>query len=147
MLCFRCVCCITCGATTPGTSCQWQNNYSQCGPCASVAICPLCHRYYRDEEMIILCLHCDRWLHANCDGILTEDDAERAADFGYNCWFCRPITGHPGPCKLCEILNMELYKPINIKLVIQKPMLVEENISCAMLVTCVLLKVIYRVGQ
>ena len=93
----RCVRCVTCGATTPGIGCQWQNNYSQCGPCASISICPLCHRCYREDELIILCLHCERWLHANCDGILTEEEAERASDFGYHCCFCRPITGHAGP--------------------------------------------------
>ena len=40
-----------------------------------------------------------RWLHAHCDGILNEDDAERAAEFGYHCLYCRPTTGQAGPCK------------------------------------------------
>ena len=35
---YRCVCCETCGATTPGVACQWQNNYSQCGPCYSLCV-------------------------------------------------------------------------------------------------------------
>jgi histone-lysine N-methyltransferase MLL3 len=52
-----------------------------------------------EEELIIQCLACDRWLHALCDGLKNEDETERAADFGYNCKFCRPRTGHSGPCE------------------------------------------------
>lgn len=38
-----------------------------------------------------------RWLHANCDNMKTEDEAERMSDLGYNCLFCRPLTGAPSP--------------------------------------------------
>lgn len=42
---------------------------------------------------------CCRWLHSSCDGLKCEEDAEKAADYGYHCLFCRPKTDHPGPCK------------------------------------------------
>lgn len=36
-----------------------------------------------------------RWLHAKCDGMNTEDDCEKAADFGYHCINCRPEDEPP----------------------------------------------------
>lgn len=95
----RCVMCINCGTTTPGFGCNWQNNYTQCGPCRSKIDCPVCRHKYQDDEMIIQCLQCNRWLHALCDGLRSEDDMERAADYDYQCLFCRPKTGKDGPRK------------------------------------------------
>ncbi|XP_064643993.1 histone-lysine N-methyltransferase 2C-like isoform X4 [Lineus longissimus] len=95
--CKWCAVCVTCGTTQPGFSCTWQNQYSQCGPCASYSSCPSCQRKYSEDELIIQCTQCDRWLHAMCDGLKSEDDAERASDFGYQCMFCRVHTGVPGP--------------------------------------------------
>jgi len=40
-----------------------------------------------------------RWLHALCDGIYNEDEAELAIDHNYHCVVCRPITGAPAPGK------------------------------------------------
>lgn len=69
----RCVSCTQCGATSPGLRCDWQNNYTQCGPCASLAVCPVCVRSYREDELILQCRQCDRWalLHSTgaCLGI------------------------------------------------------------------------------
>ena len=42
-----------------------------------------------------------RWLHASCDGISSEDEAEIAIDHNYHCVLCRPITGAPAPGKPC----------------------------------------------
>ena len=33
-----------------------------------------------------------RWLHGSCDGLMSEEELDRAADYGYHCLFCRPIT-------------------------------------------------------
>jgi len=41
-----------------------------------------------------------RWLHALCDGISNEDEAELAIDHNYHCVLCRPTTGAPAPGKL-----------------------------------------------
>jgi len=41
-----------------------------------------------------------RWLHASCDGISNEDEAELAIDHNYHCLLCRPTTGVPAPGKL-----------------------------------------------
>ncbi|XP_060078098.1 histone-lysine N-methyltransferase 2C-like, partial [Ylistrum balloti] len=95
--CKWCVMCVNCGSTTPGFGCQWQNNYTQCGPCSSKQECPACQKYYHEDELVIQCVQCDRWIHGHCDQLKNEDDAERAADFGYHCLFCRPKTGQPGP--------------------------------------------------
>lgn len=57
----RCVSCTQCGATSAGLRCEWQNNYTQCAPCASLASCPLCQQDYNEEEIILQCRQCDRW--------------------------------------------------------------------------------------
>ncbi|CAH1773145.1 unnamed protein product [Owenia fusiformis] len=95
--CKWCANCTMCGSTSPGVGCSWQNHYTKCGPCHSHTICPACRRVYKDEDLIIQCTHCDRWLHALCDGLKNEEEAEIASDMGYQCLYCRSITGHPGP--------------------------------------------------
>lgn len=56
----RCVSCTQCGATTPGLRCDWQNNYTQCAPCASLATCPICLVDYSEGTIIVQCRQCDR---------------------------------------------------------------------------------------
>lgn len=56
----RCVSCTQCGATTPGLRCEWQNNYTQCAPCASLATCPICLVDYSEGTTILQCRQCDR---------------------------------------------------------------------------------------
>uniref|UniRef100_A0A8D0HU04 PHD-type domain-containing protein n=1 Tax=Sphenodon punctatus TaxID=8508 RepID=A0A8D0HU04_SPHPU len=58
--CKWCVWCRHCGATSPGLRCEWQNNYTQCAPCASLSTCPVCYRNYREEDLILQCRQCDR---------------------------------------------------------------------------------------
>ncbi|KYO46955.1 histone-lysine N-methyltransferase 2D isoform B [Alligator mississippiensis] len=88
--CKWCVWCRRCGATSPGLRCEWQNNYTQCAPCASLSTCPICYRNYREEELIIQCRQCDRWIHAICQSLDTEEEVERIADMGFDCTICRP---------------------------------------------------------
>lgn len=57
----RCVSCTQCGATTPGLRCDWQNNYTQCAPCASLATCPICLVDYNEGTVIVQCRQCDRY--------------------------------------------------------------------------------------
>lgn len=57
---FRCVCCMQCGASSPGFHCEWQNNYNHCGPCASLVTCPVCRENFMEEELLLQCQHCDR---------------------------------------------------------------------------------------
>ncbi|XP_031692125.1 histone-lysine N-methyltransferase 2C isoform X3 [Oncorhynchus kisutch] len=87
--CKWCVSCTQCGATSPGMRCDWQNNYTQCGPCASLASCPMCMRSYREDELIVQCRQCDRWIHACCQGLNTDEEVEKAADDGFDCTMCR----------------------------------------------------------
>ncbi|XP_042715177.2 histone-lysine N-methyltransferase 2C isoform X7 [Chrysemys picta bellii] len=88
--CKWCVWCRHCGATSPGLRCEWQNNYTQCAPCASLSNCPICFRNYREEELILQCRQCDRWMHAICQNLNTEEEVESIADIGFDCTMCRP---------------------------------------------------------
>lgn len=58
----RCVCCVQCGSSSPGFHCEWQNNYLHCGPCASLVTCPVCRENFMEEELLLQCQHCDRWV-------------------------------------------------------------------------------------
>uniref|UniRef100_UPI00398F2E3E histone-lysine N-methyltransferase 2C n=1 Tax=Pristiophorus japonicus TaxID=55135 RepID=UPI00398F2E3E len=113
--CRWCVSCLQCGATSPGFKCEWQNNYTQCAPCASLAVCPVCNKSYREEELIIQCRQCDRWIHAVCQNLNTEDEVETAADNGYDCFTCRqyatttPVTTSEGT-DLCLVTPQVIVK-------------------------------------
>lgn len=61
----RCVCCVQCGSTSPGFHCEWQNNYTHCGPCASLVTCPVCRENFMEEELLLQCQYCDRWVSAH----------------------------------------------------------------------------------
>ncbi|XP_060900714.1 histone-lysine N-methyltransferase 2C isoform X1 [Labrus mixtus] len=87
--CKWCVSCTQCGATTPGLRCEWQNNYTQCAPCASLASCPICLVDYSEGTTILQCRQCDRWFHATCQGLHSEEDVEKAADSSFDCTMCR----------------------------------------------------------
>ncbi|XP_031573347.1 uncharacterized protein LOC116307296 isoform X3 [Actinia tenebrosa] len=90
--CKWCVTCYDCDTLSPGKECEWQSNYTQCGPCASKITCPVCNIKYNENDLMIQCLNCDRWLHGSCDKLLTEDEVDKAAEYGYHCLFCRPKT-------------------------------------------------------
>ncbi|XP_044224947.1 histone-lysine N-methyltransferase 2C isoform X3 [Thunnus albacares] len=87
--CKWCVSCTQCGATTPGLRCDWQNNYTQCAPCASLATCPICLVDYNEGTIIVQCRQCDRWFHASCQGLHSEEDVEKAAESSFDCTMCR----------------------------------------------------------
>jgi len=93
--CKWCVTCQYCGSNDPGKNSIWHNNFTTCGPCASYSTCPVCKLEYTDGVLIIKCSKCDRWLHANCDSVKNEDDAEKCSDENYNCVLCRPIDVLP----------------------------------------------------
>ncbi|XP_021566107.1 histone-lysine N-methyltransferase 2C isoform X2 [Carlito syrichta] len=88
--CKWCVWCRHCGATSAGLRCEWQNNYTQCAPCASSSSCPVCCRNYREDDLILQCRQCDRWMHAVCQNLNTEEEVENVADIGFDCSMCRP---------------------------------------------------------
>ncbi|XP_075683472.1 histone-lysine N-methyltransferase 2C isoform X3 [Rhinoderma darwinii] len=89
--CKWCVSCNNCKAVTPGLRCEWQNNYTQCAPCASLSTCPVCGQNYVEEELIIQCRQCDRWSHGTCQSLNTEAEVESAADSGFDCAMCKPF--------------------------------------------------------
>ncbi|KAJ8375801.1 hypothetical protein SKAU_G00063810 [Synaphobranchus kaupii] len=95
--CKWCVSCTNCGATSPGPRCEWQNNYTQCAPCASLAACPVCLRNYREDELIVQCRQCDRWIHASCQNLNTDEEVENAANNAFDCTMC---SSHATPSQV-----------------------------------------------
>ncbi|MED6258527.1 hypothetical protein ATANTOWER_008583 [Ataeniobius toweri] len=93
--CKWCVCCVQCGASSPGFHCEWQNNYTHCGPCASLVTCPVCRENFMEEELLLQCQYCDRWVHAVCESLYTEDEVEQASDEGFACTSCTPYVPKP----------------------------------------------------
>ncbi|XP_077339461.1 histone-lysine N-methyltransferase 2D isoform X2 [Lithobates pipiens] len=95
--CKWCVCCMQCGSISPGFRTDWQNNYAHCAPCASLVRCPVCHLNYLEGDLLIQCQNCERWLHAVCENLFTEDEVEQAADEGFDCAACQPFIVKPLP--------------------------------------------------
>lgn len=58
--CNWCVVCTKCSGTSPGPGSLWQKNYTECGPCASQTVCPVCSIEYNESDLIIQCIKCDR---------------------------------------------------------------------------------------
>uniref|UniRef100_A0A670ZG30 Histone-lysine N-methyltransferase 2C n=1 Tax=Pseudonaja textilis TaxID=8673 RepID=A0A670ZG30_PSETE len=102
--CKWCVWCRHCGATSPGLRCEWQNNYTQCAPCSSLSTCPVCCCNYREEELIMQCRQCDRWMHTVCQNLNTEEEVENTADNGFDCTMCRPyiLSANVPSFEFCE---------------------------------------------
>ncbi|KAM6039118.1 histone-lysine N-methyltransferase 2D [Chlamydotis macqueenii] len=110
--CKWCVCCVQCGAASPGFHCEWQNNYTHCAPCASLVVCPFCREKYVEDDLLIQCRHCDRWLHAACDSLFTEEEVEQAADEGFDCSACQPYVIKPAaPAPPQEIASVKAKEP------------------------------------
>ncbi|XP_053231226.1 LOW QUALITY PROTEIN: histone-lysine N-methyltransferase 2D-like [Podarcis raffonei] len=110
--CKWCVCCVQCGAVSPGFHCEWQNNYTHCAPCASLVTCPICHVKYVEDDLLIQCQHCERWMHAVCDNLFTEEEVEQAADEGFDCTSCQPYVVKPVvPVPPPEIIPVKIKEP------------------------------------
>jgi histone-lysine N-methyltransferase MLL3 len=91
--CKWCIKCNKCGAKTPGNpNCEWKTNYTECELCYSMSTCPLCNKAYKDSEIILKCIQCDRWCHTTCDpsASINEDEADRLANDGFFCNDCKP---------------------------------------------------------
>ncbi|KAM6215405.1 histone-lysine N-methyltransferase 2D [Rhynchocyon petersi] len=110
--CKWCVSCMQCGAASPGFHCEWQNSYTHCGPCASLVTCPICHAPYVEEDLLIQCRHCERWMHAGCESLFTEEEVEQAADDGFDCVSCQPYVIKPAaPVAPPELVPMKVKEP------------------------------------
>ncbi|KAG9353517.1 hypothetical protein JZ751_018184 [Albula glossodonta] len=70
-------------------------SYTLCGPCASLVTCPVCRQDFAEEDLLMQCQHCDRWVHAVCECLYTEDEAEQASDEGFTCTACLPYVSKP----------------------------------------------------
>ncbi|KAL4630959.1 histone-lysine N-methyltransferase 2C [Arapaima gigas] len=111
----RCVSCTQCGATSPGHGCEWQNNYTQCGPCASLTVCPICCHNYRQDEIIVQCRQCDRWIHACCQNLNSDEEVENVVDDGFDCTMCRirvlPLQAAVTPPAAVAVATFEAGEP------------------------------------
>ena len=105
--CKWCAICQTCGSKYAGVNSNWVNSYSQCGPCASQEMCPVCSESYLENDLIIQCYYCSRWLHANCDSIKSKFEAEQCAIHNYVCILCRPRDTLP-PHRLIANQNLAI---------------------------------------
>lgn len=58
-----------------------------------------------------------RWLHAECDGLNSEQDAEDACSLTYHCSQCRPLTQHLGIYSSFEssIISKAQIRKINVQ--------------------------------
>lgn len=56
----------------------------------------ICHENVA-YSCVSLCL--DRWVHAVCESLYTEDEVEQASDEGFACTYCAPYVPKPvGKC-------------------------------------------------
>lgn len=87
--CKWCAVCQKCGRNSPGKNSTWLNGFLECGPCASQTQCFVCSQNYNDNELIIQCINCERWLHGACDSIRSEEEAQIFNEIDYYCMICR----------------------------------------------------------
>uniref|UniRef100_H3DCP4 [histone H3]-lysine(4) N-methyltransferase n=1 Tax=Tetraodon nigroviridis TaxID=99883 RepID=H3DCP4_TETNG len=113
--CKWCVTCTQCGATTPGLRCEWQKNYTQCAPCASLMTCPICLVDYSEGTTILQCRQCDRWFHASCQSLHSEEDVEKAAENGFNCTMCRTFKTTKVMTKARDVIDPQVMTQIFTK--------------------------------
>lgn len=57
----------------------------------------ICHENVAYSRFYV-CL--DRWVHAVCESLYTEDEVEQASDEGFACTYCAPYV--PKPVGKCE---------------------------------------------
>lgn len=54
----------------------------------------------------------NRWVHAVCESLYTEDEVEQASDEGFACTYCAPYV--PKPVGKCENKAKTPYNHINL---------------------------------
>lgn len=115
--CKWCAICQKCGRNSPGKNSSWFNNFLECGPCASQAACFVCSQPYNENELIIQCGSCERWLHCLCDKIKNEDEAQAFDEIDYNCKMCRKdiVTMKPLPSKVPQGEKSTQKESANVK--------------------------------
>jgi len=73
--------CVRCGSKSPGGTagrmCEWMSNYTECAVCHSLSQCHVCDVAYRESDLVVKCVHCDRWSHVSCKASLGEDEANK----------------------------------------------------------------------
>ena len=109
-VCHLCGVCESCGVTSPGPpGTKWRHEYNKssdgkktflqtlCVGCSVLFrrgdFCPSCLVVYRTDDTdlpMICCDVCDRWVHAECDGINDEQYEEFTDEGGfYECLLCK----------------------------------------------------------
>ena len=89
--CQSCLVCISCGVTGKDSNkFEWKNNMLTCAVCWSKEFCMQCDRHFKEEELILKCRACNRWLHANHEQIYDEQEMLLIVQQQYQCVDCRP---------------------------------------------------------
>ncbi|VDP21676.1 unnamed protein product [Soboliphyme baturini] len=96
----RCSSCQLCGSSRLPLL-EYSGSVKVCAKCYSLYTCPICRADYRDEDLIILCEQCLCWSHSKCNGLLSDELVDKAADVGFFCLLCRPLG-----------CNMAMYKEV-----------------------------------
>ncbi|XP_035240634.1 histone-lysine N-methyltransferase 2A-like isoform X2 [Anguilla anguilla] len=119
-ICTRCVCCKSCGSTSPGKAAdaQWSHDFSMCQDCAKLFVkgnfCPLCDKCYDDddyESKMMQCGSCARWVHARCEN-LTDEMYEILSKLPESVVYtCTSCTRHP-PAEWRTALEKELQSSV-----------------------------------
>ncbi|KAL3091354.1 hypothetical protein niasHS_007147 [Heterodera schachtii] len=91
--CKWCATCSRCGAQIKFGS-DMQRLEGFCEICYSLRKCVKCQASYEIGDLMLKCGRCLRWLHARCEGLTTEEQAENAAENAFRCSFCRPQIFH-----------------------------------------------------
>uniref|UniRef100_A0A0N5BY50 Histone-lysine N-methyltransferase n=1 Tax=Strongyloides papillosus TaxID=174720 RepID=A0A0N5BY50_STREA len=87
--CSDCAKCSRCLKTVP-SSYDLSKMESLCEICYSLRKCPKCDQLYEENEIIIKCCKCSRWIHGKCEDLVTEIQLETAAENLFRCSICIP---------------------------------------------------------
>lgn len=64
-----------------------------------------------EEELLLQCQHCDRWVHAVCESLYTEDEVEQASDEGFACTSCTPYVPKPVVVESAIMASIKIKEP------------------------------------
>uniref|UniRef100_A0AC35U9E1 Histone-lysine N-methyltransferase n=1 Tax=Rhabditophanes sp. KR3021 TaxID=114890 RepID=A0AC35U9E1_9BILA len=87
--CKDCARCCRCSKIVPSNY-DLSKMDSLCEVCYSLRKCPKCTLLYDENDAIIKCHRCMRWLHGKCEDLLTDIHLEAASENFFNCSLCVP---------------------------------------------------------
>ena len=86
-----------------------------CADCAGRGacgeFCPVCRELWEDDEEMVCCDQCEKWVHTSCDGLKGKAAVYAQQDLAYRCPDCRgsaPREGHvsmPSRRATCQLVR------------------------------------------